>query len=77
MTRTTCKYHCRKCGSHLTSLKAFDAHLSGEVGNRLCEFPPDAFRELSGVCEIAYAEPRTNVTVYEHISADRARERFA
>lgn len=75
--RVTCKCHCRDCGSHFTSLAAFDAHLSGKPGTRVCEFAPDAFRELSGVCSIGYAEARGNVTVYEHVSAERARAHFA
>lgn len=29
---TTCRYHCSSCGTHFTSLEAFDAHRHHEIG---------------------------------------------
>jgi hypothetical protein len=55
---TYCRYHCRDCGSHFTSLEAFDAHHEGS-GDTLvpCAWPelPAGWEwiEKSGVCKIA------------------------
>jgi hypothetical protein len=82
-----CKYHCRACDSHFTSLRAFDAHRSGpHSGERKCWDPdsnPEAVLRVAtdeGVCEAdmdwqgnGRHEP---VTLWEHISADRARAVF-
>ena len=34
---TTCRYHCRGCGAHFTSLEAFDAHRAGPMHARHCD----------------------------------------
>lgn len=73
---THCTCHCRACGAHFTSLRAFDFHLKGTPQDRHCEIP-ESLVEREGVCKIAGATPILNVTVYEHASAERARERFA
>jgi hypothetical protein len=64
---TACKYHCRSCGGHFTSLRAFDAHREGPAGsNRDCTFPEDApLVERTGVCKIGGELPLAGVTVYE------------
>jgi hypothetical protein len=72
---THCRYHCRTCGSHFTSLRAFDAHRGDG-----CDFPVDLI-EHAGICRISEftdnAEPITKTaTIYEHPDADRARTAF-
>jgi hypothetical protein len=32
-----CRCHCRACGAHFTSLRAFDAHRVGPISDRGCE----------------------------------------
>jgi hypothetical protein len=51
---TWCRYHCRRCGSHFTSLEAFDAHHEGS-GETLvpCVFPDEVeFVETDGTCPL-------------------------
>jgi hypothetical protein len=74
---TTCAYHCRACGSHFTSLEAFDGHREGPAGgNRICSFPESAeLVELSGSCRVSHPTlPLVAVTIYEHAKAGRLRE---
>jgi hypothetical protein len=76
---THCRYHCRHCGSHFTSLEAFDAHHQGSGANlKPCVFP-DGHRlvEKVGVCRIASLALQAPVTVYEHERAAKVREHFA
>jgi hypothetical protein len=71
-----CRYHCRSCGGHFTSLRAFDAHREGSAGsNRDCTFPEDApLVERTGVCKIAGELPLAGVTVYELAGAQTLRD---
>lgn len=70
-----CSHHCAACGSHFTSLGAFDAHRSGPFdGERVCSFPDDApLVELTGSCRIC-GPTLAGVTLYEHADANRLRE---
>ena len=47
---TWCRYHCRRCGAHFTSLEGFDAHHEGSGENLIpCTFPGDEeFEEPAG-----------------------------
>lgn len=76
MKQPTCKYHCRSCECHFTSLAAYDAHKPRNGGQ--CEWPEKApLIELVGVCRIGNpAVPRNAVTIYEHESAQEARDHF-
>lgn len=71
----TCRYHCRPCGAHFTSLAAFDAHREGPMDARHCEIPDDLV-ERDGNCGIVYDPPKVGVTLYEHPSAALARTHF-
>lgn len=73
-----CRYHCRRCGSHFTSLEAFDAHRSGTPQDRACSFPDDAgLVELAGAtCAISGPDPVPAVTVYGTARATRASEYY-
>ncbi|MDQ2760342.1 MAG: hypothetical protein M3Y17_07875 [Actinomycetota bacterium] len=77
-----CSYHCGTCGSHFTSLAAFDLHRAGDygAGTRHCLDPDDviALRAVDGgMCapSVAWNEPpRRGVIVYEYAAdADRMR----
>lgn len=59
-----CTHHCRSCGGHFNSLRAFDAH-RGPQDDRRCNHERSwgVLQEAAGACEIGYAEARTNVTV--------------
>jgi len=47
------RYHCRRCGSHFTSLEAFDAHHEGSGESlRPCRFPAD-LAEIRGTCKVS------------------------
>src|SRR5262245_13694980 len=75
----SCTYHCRECGGHFTSLKAFDAHRPRNPSNGGCEWPEGApLVELAGgVCRIGDPDlPAFPVTLYEHESASEARDYF-
>jgi hypothetical protein len=67
---TPCRYHCRKCGAHLTSLEAFDAHREGLAGShRSCSWPelPAGYewREHGDFCAISRPPERIEgVAVY-------------
>jgi hypothetical protein len=61
-----CTCHCRPCGSHFTSLRAFDAHRQGPSDARRCELPDTGLVELTGICKLADPDmPLAGVTVYE------------
>jgi hypothetical protein len=59
---TYCRYHCRTCGAHFTSLEGFDAHRADFE----CSWPDLPARsewiEKLGVCKIAAAESAVGVT---------------
>jgi hypothetical protein len=62
-----CRYHCRRCGSHFTSLEAFDAHHEGSGETlRPWTFPDDAgLVELFGTCKLNDpSKPARGVVVY-------------
>ena len=69
-----CRYHCRPCGAHFTSLESFDAHRVGPMDARRCELADAALVELSGTCNIAGPMPIVGTTVYEHERAKGYRE---
>jgi hypothetical protein len=72
-----CRNHCRACGSHFTSVRAFDAHRVGPMSDRRCEFGPDLIEIPGGVCRIGDPEaPRSGILLYEHKSTANAREVF-
>jgi hypothetical protein len=49
-----CRYHCRACGSCFVSLEAFDAHRTGPMADRRCEFPEAVeWIERQGECRIS------------------------
>jgi hypothetical protein len=77
-----CRYHCSSCGSHFTSLEAFDAHHEG-AGETLrpCEFPgADSLVEREGVCKISEYRDGEAIpvmgTVHEHVKASRVRNHW-
>jgi hypothetical protein len=79
MPRTVhCRYHCSRCGSHFTSLSAFDAHHAGQgASHQPCAWPDNTvLRERTGACKIAAGPPKRAVTIYEHDSAEAARAAF-
>jgi hypothetical protein len=64
-----CRYHCRPCGGHFTSLEAFDAHREGPAGtHRTCTFPelPAGVElvEQTGICNVASDTAQIGVTIY-------------
>ena len=71
MSTTTCAYHCRACGSHFTSLRAFDAHRSG-LDERQCWAEGDPpLVDRVGKCEISsFAHPLGRVLLHEHVAAE-------
>jgi hypothetical protein len=85
MKTPTCHYHCRSCGGHFTSLRAFDSHRSGPWSDRRCSYPDDSgLVEIEGgVCYLSDADeqtgapiPQMGVTLYEHQAAADVREYF-
>lgn len=74
----TCRYHCTTCGSHFSSLSAFDGHREGDADSRHCIDPDDAVtrngssrlevKTQTGRCNLARpgesAEPITVYTTY-------------
>ena len=76
---TFCRYHCRRCGSHFTSIEAFDAHHGGS-GETLepCTFPDgEELVELAGACAIGDPSKLPVVgTVYSTERASRAAKYF-
>jgi hypothetical protein len=72
-----CRNHCRGCGAHFTSLRAFGAHRVGPISDRRCHLSPDLVEVPDGVCRIADPDqPKYGIALYEHSSADGAREVF-
>ena len=74
-----CRYHCRRCGSHFTSLEAFDAHHDGSGETlRPCAFPDGVeWIELAGACAIADPSRLPLVAiVYSTERANRAAKYF-
>ena len=67
-----CRYHCRRCGSHFTSLEAFDAH----HGDEPCSFPPSELAETSGACRIGDPTRTAAGTIYTTERASRAADYF-
>jgi len=65
---TACRCHCRRCGSHFTSLEAFDAHHQGSGESlRPCRFPADLV-EIRGTCKLSDPTlPLSGVTVYSTV----------
>jgi hypothetical protein len=74
----SCTTHCACCGSHFTSLAAFDAHrVRPHDGDRRCSLDAPELRPATedGRCELT-AEDLYGVVVYEHgpqVDATRAR----
>jgi hypothetical protein len=72
-----CRYHCRGCDGHFTSLEAFDLHRPRNRSDGGCEWPENAsLEEFSGTCKIADDRVREGVTVYGSERADRAAFHF-
>ena len=73
-----CRYHCRACGGHFSSLEAFDAHRSGPFEDRACSYPDDAgLVELDGTCKVADPDrPQVGAAVYSTERASRAKDYF-
>ena len=74
-----CRNHCRGCGSHFTSLEAFDAHHEGSGSSLVpCVFPDDApLIELRGVCAVDDPDrPKTDALVYSTERAQKAASYF-
>jgi len=93
MRTATCTYHCSECGSHFSSLAAFDSHRQGEFGEgkfgdgRFCEEPEDVLDStgnlrltplsVEGECRLA-RPPKVGVTVWTDAkSLERARTKWA
>jgi hypothetical protein len=72
--QSTCRYHCRSCGGHFTSLEAFDAHRRSYE----CVWPNDSGQvEIpNGVCKIADDQALEGVSIYSTERAERARLHF-
>jgi hypothetical protein len=73
----TCTHHCRACGHHFTSLRAFDAHRRGPTDARHCDPPGPALAERIGICRLANPDlPMAAVTLYERADSHDYRERM-
>jgi hypothetical protein len=74
MTAPRCTYHCRACGAHFTSLKAFDYHHeSSGASLKPCVFPEGhGLVERTGVCKLS-SPTQTGVTIYEAARAEVTR----
>ena len=70
MRRPLCSHHCAACGSHFTSLEAFDLHRAGDhARGRYCLAPDEvealAVVSRSGVCRLVRGcDELAGVTVY-------------
>jgi hypothetical protein len=77
---THCRWHCRSCGSHFTSLEAFDHHHEGSGSTLVpCVFPDDAplVETTGGTCAIADPDRLdTDVVVYTTERAQKAAKYF-
>jgi hypothetical protein len=72
---STCKYHCRPCGRHFTSLVGFDAHRE----NFQCIDASNiaSLRQIQGECRINDPENvQANVTLYQLDTADDLKEYY-
>jgi hypothetical protein len=91
MNAVSCTSHCSACGSHFSSIEAFDAHRVGSFSAddpesaRQCEHPLDANERTGGERFVALSdagacrayEARQGVIVWTlAASLRRARERF-
>ena len=83
-----CRCHCSRCGRHFSSLKAFDAHLVEMTDETMIHLKPRNIPELQmkpekGFCDLnpessnAIGGRLYDIIIWEHVDADRARERFA
>lgn len=67
MRVTRCQFCCDGCGSHFSSLRAFDAHRVGSSSDRRCLNPKDDERftpvALNARCEMG-ARAERGVTVW-------------
>jgi hypothetical protein len=73
----TCRYHCRSCGAHFTSLQAFDAHRVGPWSDRRCELGDELAEIPGGVCRIEDpTRSRIGVTLYAHPDGEGIRSYF-
>ncbi len=70
----TCKYHCRACGAHFTSLVAFDSHRA----NLNCINPKGVkgLRQLIGECRISGAITLKDEAIFELEQADELRKYY-
>lgn len=77
---THCRCHCRACGSHFTSLEAFDAHHQGSGSTLIpCAFPDEAplVEITGGTCTIRDPDrPETDALVYSTERAQKAASYF-
>ena len=83
---TYCQYHCRSCGSHFTSERAFDAHRRGshEANTRHCIDPAtitgrNRVVEVVGTCRISDGRehPHSPVSVWVLATSVGAGDRIA
>jgi hypothetical protein len=73
----SCTNHCRACGHHFTSLRAFDAHRRGPMDARRCEPPGPDLAERIGICRLAGPDlPIAGGTLYERADSRDYRERM-
>lgn len=70
----TCRYHCRECGRHFSSLNAFDVHRVGPWSARQCAEPDRRFVLTGGVCRLT--GPDSNEVRGEILSLAADRERI-
>lgn len=72
-----CQHHCSGCGSHFTSLEAFDDHRVGDfAAGKVCwgegsEDRLEIVRE-DGICDIGHSPPRIAVRLWRHHPGYRA-----
>lgn len=75
-----CRYHCRGCNGHFSSLKAFDLHHPRNRRDGGCEWPEDAplVEVAGGACRISSGPTSAaiGITLYEHMEAANIREHF-
>lgn len=80
MRQRHCQNHCSACGSHFTSVTAFDAHRHGPFdGDRICwpehDLPLRPATE-DGACDLT-ATFHEGITIWEHgPQVDKVREAF-
>lgn len=79
MRTVCCSNCCSACGSHFSSVGAFDSHRSGPPSDRYCLEPEDvvdadgrsrlAPRTTSGRCHLSNGPPKVGVTVWTFADA--------